>query len=304
MYLMVLHRPPAPQRLVVGKFMNTGVMPERNRLFALAEQNNSSRCVHPNIVEFIESFQNDAGYLVLVFEFADAGDLAKQIDMRCEMKPAPRPFRDVEVISIVTQIALALSFMHQRNILHRDIKSANVFLTKCGLIKLGDFGLSRQYTSDVTRDVGMTFVGTPYYVAPELWQQSAYSSKADMWSLGVLMYELLAMRKPFVGVSIPDLIQKIRSGVFEPVPATYGYSAEVIDLLHTLLSVDPCGRPSVVELLEHPVIQRGLVQLRNAAPTLPIDASLKQRFLEDVERVLLQPTQAAGAVAPAAVPTT
>lgn len=284
-YLMQSMRT-SPPKLVVGKFMNTIAMPERNRLFALAEQNNSSRCLHPNIVEFVESFQNDGGFLLLIFEFADAGDLSKQIEMREAVRPEPRRFREAEVVSIVTQTSLALLYLHQQNILHRDIKSANVFLTKCGLIKLGDFGLSRQYSSDVALDVGMTFVGTPYYVAPELWQQQPYSSKADMWSLGVLMYELMTMRKPFTGSSMADLIARISNGVYEPVGSEYGYSSELNMTLQCLLSVDPQQRPSIVELLQFPLMQNGLVQLKAAAPHLPIDERTKHLFIQDVDRVL------------------
>lgn len=290
-YLMQMLKT-TPPRLVVGKFMNTTAMPERNRLFALAEQNNSSRCLHPNIVEFVESFQNSSGYLLLIFEFADAGDLSKQIEMRASILPEARRFREAEVVSIITQISLALLYLHNQNIMHRDIKSANVFLTKCGLIKLGDFGLSRQYASDVAHDVGMTFVGTPYYVAPELWQQQSYSAKADMWSLGVLMYELMAMRKPFTGVSMSDLIGKISNGVFDPLAPECGYSSELNMILQSLLSVEPSQRPSIAELLQHPLMLSGLEQLRKAAPHLPIDDRTKQLFVADIDRVLLAQQEA------------
>jgi NIMA (never in mitosis gene a)-related kinase len=93
-----------------------------------------------------------------------------------------------------------MKHVHDRKIIHRDIKSQNVFLTKSGMAKLGDFGVARVMNN--TRDLAATVIGTPYYLSPEIVQSNTYDMKTDIWSLGVLLYEMCACKPPFNGENL------------------------------------------------------------------------------------------------------
>lgn len=114
------------------------------------------------------------------------------------------------VLNWFTQICLALKHVHDRKILHRDLKSQNIFLTKNNMIKLGDFGIARVLSE--TKSKAKTVVGTPYYLSPEIIQSKPYSFKSDIWSLGVLLYEMCALQPPFNAQSLHQLARKIIVG--------------------------------------------------------------------------------------------
>ena len=275
----------ASGRVVVGKFMDTSKMTEKNRNFALAEANNAAKCQHPNIIEFVEAHEKN-GRLLLIFEFADAGDLFAQVTARAPS----RFFREGEILLILSQLCLALNHLHEKKMMHRDLKTPNIFLTTCGLIKLGDFGFSRQYDSTLSADVGTTFCGTPYYLAPELWNQEPYSKKADTWSLGVILYELMALRKPFSGATMRELIDKVLTGDFDPLPGHY--SKELTQLCTDLLSVDPKKRPSITDIFKREIMRvNGLQSLQKNVPRLTtVPEKTRTAMINDIELVLNPPS--------------
>lgn len=279
----------ATNRVVVGKFMDTTAMGEKNRNFALAEAENASKCKHPNIVEFIECVQQE-GHLLLIFEFADAGDLFAQIHSRTASK---KYFREGEILLILTQLSLALNAMHKRKMLHRDLKSPNVFLTMSGLIKLGDFGFSREYDDTVSDNVAKTFCGTPYYLAPELWNQAPYSKKADMFSLGVILYELMALQKPFSGSTMRELVKNLMARNVDPLPGHY--SQELRDMCMSMLSLEAENRPSVTDLFETPLVRtQGLQKLLSSVPRLTtVSEPIRNMIVEDIETVMKETAAAA-----------
>ncbi|RNF17023.1 putative serine/threonine protein kinase, partial [Trypanosoma conorhini] len=117
--------------------------------------------------------------IALVLDYANAGDLRQEIKSRAK---ASRAFREHEAGLLFIQVLLALHHVHSRHMIHRDIKTANILLCSNGLVKLGDFGFGKMYSATVSGDVGKTFCGTPYYVAPEIWRRKPYSKKADLFS--------------------------------------------------------------------------------------------------------------------------
>jgi len=139
---------------------------------------------------------------------------------------------------------------HDRKILHRDLKAQNVFLQKNGIIKLGDFGIAKVLSSTVEKAV--TIVGTPFYLSPELIKNSPYNFKSDIWSLGVILYELCALQPPFNGSNIHMLAMQIVSGKFSPIPGKY--SMDIKSLIQKMLQQDPNKRPNINTLLKDKLV--------------------------------------------------
>ena len=144
-----------------------------------------------------------------------------------------------------TQIALALKHVHDHKVLHRDLKTQNVFLTKAGAIKLGDFGIAKCLSESISK--ASTIVGTPYFLAPEIMKGNPYSYEADIWALGVLLYELCSLKPPFVSSNIHGLAIQIVKGIYSPIPCFY--STELKDLIGRLLIVEPSKRLKIKNIL-------------------------------------------------------
>ena len=153
---------------------------------------------HPNITQFKEIYKVKSGKLCIVMEYCDGGDLAGKIEKRQEdSKKAGKwlYLSEDQVLHWFTQIALGVKHVHDRKILHRDLKPQNVFMTKKDFCKIGDFGVSSVLKR--TEDRAQSVAGTPYYFAPELYLDEPYSFSADVWSLGIMLYEMCALEYPF-----------------------------------------------------------------------------------------------------------
>ena len=125
---------------------------------------------HPNIIKFKDVFKDNNMFLNLVMEYADDGELAAKIS---ERRRQMQLFSEEEILNYFTQICLALKHCHDRKIMHRDLKASNVFLTRRGICKLGDFGIARVLGG--TRDKARSIVGTPLYLSPEILKQQPYN---------------------------------------------------------------------------------------------------------------------------------
>ncbi|XP_004680397.2 PREDICTED: serine/threonine-protein kinase Nek3 [Condylura cristata] len=145
---------------------------------------------HPNIVAFKESFEAE-GHLYIVMEYCDGGDLMQKIKHQ-----KGKLFPEAMVLDWFTQMCLGINHIHKKRVLHRDIKSKNIFLTQNGRVKLGDFGSARLLSSPMA--FACTYVGTPYYVPPEIWENMPYNNKSDIWSLGCILYELCTLKHPII----------------------------------------------------------------------------------------------------------
>ncbi|KAM6458855.1 serine/threonine-protein kinase Nek3 isoform 3-T4 [Liasis olivaceus] len=143
---------------------------------------------HPNIVTFAETFEAD-GHLHIVMEYCDDGDLIQKIKFQ-----KGKLFPEDMILKWFAQMCLGVKYIHEKRILHRDIKSKNIFLTQNGKIKLGDFGSAVLLNSPMA--YACSYVGTPYYVPPEIWENMPYNNKSDIWSLGCVLYELCTLKHP------------------------------------------------------------------------------------------------------------
>ncbi|XP_044521992.1 serine/threonine-protein kinase Nek3 isoform X2 [Gracilinanus agilis] len=194
---------------------------------------------HPNIVAFKESFEAD-GHLYIVMEYCDEGDLMQRIKNQ-----KGKLFPEDMILHWFTQMCLGVNHIHKKRVLHRDIKSKNVFLTQNGNIKLGDFGSARLLSKPMA--FACTYVGTPYYVPPEIWENMPYNNKSDIWSLGCILYELCTLKHPFQANSWKNLILKICKGSYNPLPSHYSY--ELRYLIKQMFKRDPTSRPSATTIL-------------------------------------------------------
>ncbi|XP_064212141.1 serine/threonine-protein kinase Nek8 isoform X1 [Tribolium castaneum] len=202
---------------------------------ALNEVEILSNLNHPNIIKYLGSFQKE-GSLVIIMEYADGGNLAQLINAK---KHKNEIFTEKSILNILSQISAAISYMHTNKILHRDLKSANIFLNMNGNVKVGDFGISKMLN---TRSQAQTVVGTPYYLSPEMCEGSDYNEKSDIWAIGCILYELACLRKPFEAMTLPVLVQKITACEYSNIPEIY--SDELSQLVHSILQRDPVARPS------------------------------------------------------------
>jgi NIMA (never in mitosis gene a)-related kinase len=214
-----------------------------------------ARLQHPNIVSFWESFNETTrgrSNLYIVMDFADGGDLSDLIKNRRN-----RLMSEKQVVNIAVQISLAMKHVHDRKILHRDLKSGNIFLTKSGVVKLGDFGIARVLRN--TGELASTQIGTPYFMSPEILQSKRYNSKTDIWSLGCVFFELAALKVPFNGSSMKQLVSNI---VRQSTPRISSqYSKEFCSLLYAMLAKNPKERPSINTVLAQAVMRNEITNI-------------------------------------------
>merc|ERR1711935_831945 len=156
-------------------------------------------------------------------------------------------FEESEVASWTMQILLALQYMHSHKILHRDLKPGNIFLTGDNMVKVGDFGLARTLTA--TMGLAQTQCGTPYYLSPEICQGNPYGPQNDLWATGVLVYELLTLKRPFEGFNLASVIMHI-CHTKHKYPSTARVSRDAKLVVDSLLIKDAGQRASVPALLQ------------------------------------------------------
>ena len=148
------------------------------------------QCRHESIVRYVEDFYERSKFLIIM-EFCSGGDLAKFIDAQTQLLPADF------IIDWVMQLTSGVYFIHKKKIIHRDLKPPNIFLTKDKLLKIGDFGIAKGL--DKTSGLASSWAGTSIYMAPEIHGGDKYDRMADMWSLGIVVFEIITLQKPFHG---------------------------------------------------------------------------------------------------------
>ncbi|XP_047712710.1 serine/threonine-protein kinase Nek1 isoform X6 [Prionailurus viverrinus] len=227
-------------RQYVIKEINISRMSNKEREESRREVAVLANMKHPNIVQYRESFEEN-GSLYIVMDYCEGGDLFKRINAQKGIL-----FQEDQILDWFVQICLALKHVHDRKILHRDIKSQNIFLTKDGTIQLGDFGIARVLNSTV--ELARTCIGTPYYLSPEICENKPYNNKSDIWALGCVLYEMCTLKHAFEAGSMKNLVLKIISGSFPPVSLHYSY--DLRNLLSQLFKRNPRDRPSVNSILE------------------------------------------------------
>lgn len=234
-------------KLVVIKEIALSKLTHQEQKDAWKETKVLSLLHHPNIISYYGCFL-EKQILHIVMEYADNGDLGEEIK---KAQNNNQHFDEDQILDWFVQICLAIKHLHDRKILHRDIKNQNIFLLKDNTAKLGDFGIAKML--DNTTQLSSTAIGTPYYLSPEICQGKPYNMKSDIWSLGCILYELCALRHPFDSTCLNGLIIQIQRS--KPAPIPYYYNSNLRLLVDKLLQKVPAKRPSVHEILEFDFIK-------------------------------------------------
>eukprot|EP00658_Telonema_sp_P-2_P008941 TRINITY_DN13389_c0_g1_i1.p1 TRINITY_DN13389_c0_g1~~TRINITY_DN13389_c0_g1_i1.p1 ORF type:complete len:617 (-),score=156.96 TRINITY_DN13389_c0_g1_i1:279-2084(-) len=226
----------------VIKELDVMSMEEKDQKKAVLEVNILATLKHPNIIGYKESYLHD-GFLCIVMEHADGGDIFHHIT---HAREEGFYVDESMIISWLAQILLALEYVHSHQLLHRDIKPQNIFLMSNGMVKLGDFGVSRVLEDDMA--LARTTTGTPCYFSPELCRSEEYDSKSDIWALGCITYEMAALLPPFQSEDMAQMCREICST--EPPPLPAHFSNDLRMLIKMMMEKDPGRRPSAHELLQ------------------------------------------------------
>ncbi|PAA61831.1 hypothetical protein BOX15_Mlig015933g1 [Macrostomum lignano] len=210
-------------------------------------------CHHPNIVEFFGAFLTDSracshASLWIAMEYCGGKSLQ---DIYATTR---RPFEEATIAFVMRETLRGLAHMHTKQQIHRDVKGANILLTKSGCVKLADFGISAQISETIGKR--MSFIGTPYWMAPEVAdvrRKGGYDERCDTWAAGITAIELAELEPPMFSLHPMKALQLLASSRYRPpkLKEKSSWSASFHEFLKTALRLSPKSRPTAQELLGH-----------------------------------------------------
>ena len=228
---------------------------EKEKENALNEVRILASLSHKNIIAYKEAFFDEPSKtLNIVMEYADDGDISTKIKYNLKNGLV---FRENIIWDYIIQILEGLKYLHEKKIIHRDLKSANLFVMKDGTIKIGDLNVSK------INKFGMasTQIGTPFYASPEIWKDQPYDYKSDIWSIGCIIYELCQLKPPFRGTSIKNLAKCIIKGNYDDISDCY--SNDLRKIIKMCLVLNPNNRPTSQQLLNCDFVQDKIKKFYN-----------------------------------------
>ena len=210
---------------VIKKLSLLGLTPNQKKEVKL-ESDILKKIKSKYVVQYYDSFEEENN-LYIVMEYCEGGDLNDCIEKHKKTKYL---LKEDEVWKLFLKITLGLADIHKLNILHRDLKTLNIFLKKDNDIRVGDLGVAKVLNQTY---FAKTFIGTPYYLSPEICEDKPYNDRSDVWALGCILYDLCTYRKPFTARSQGGLILKILNEI--PKPIDEYYSNQLRNLLKEIL---------------------------------------------------------------------
>jgi serine/threonine protein kinase len=222
----------------------------QQRELAAKEVRVLSQLYHANVVRYVEQVTEE-DKMFIVMEYCHGGDLKAFLQKR----RADGVFlKENEVLSMFRQLLRGVAYLHEQHMMHRDIKTANIFLTKSGRLKLGDFGLSKDDLG--ANGVANTVCGTPMYYSPELCRQVPYNFKADVWALGCVFYEIMALSHPYEGLPMRDMVKKIIALDYADPNPGRRYNVDVGTVVCQFMLCPASARLGAAQLLKLPILLR------------------------------------------------
>ena len=208
------------------------------------------------VVKFYESFKMNQNIYILM-EYCDNGDLCSFLNKVKKARKDENYFLDEDLVwKLFIQMSIGLYYIHSKKIIHRDIKTLNIFLTKNLDAKIGDLGVAK-----ILEDTNHanTFIGTPYYVSPEMCKNKPYNEKSDIWALGCILYELLTFNHPFTANNQPALFIKILNSKFNPFPP--GVPEDLKKMVEFILQKNCDERPTMEEIITSNSFQYNAIRI-------------------------------------------
>ena len=242
-------------QIVAIKVMNILRVSDEDLSAALNEIRILSSINNPYVVQYYESFiEKSQGQLWIVMELLEGGDLSKLIEKNIKTRSFPT---ERMIWSFFIQALLGLKALHNLNIIHRDLKPGNIYLTKDRQnIKIGDMNVSKV----VEYHFAKSLIGSPAYLAPEVWLMEPYTNTCDIFSLGCFIYEYASLQLPFDGTTMIELKNDILGQRQVKLPSKY--SAQLNSIISKCLIKSPVKRPTAEQLLEDPVVKEKMHQLK------------------------------------------
>ncbi|XP_048009525.1 serine/threonine-protein kinase Nek11 isoform X1 [Megalobrama amblycephala] len=253
-YLVKDTKAVAADKLKVLKEIPVGDLKPNETVHAIQEAQLLSQLNHPAILKFYTSFLERDAFCIIT-EYCEDKDLDCKLE---ELKRTGRTLSEPQVCEWLCQLLLGVHYIHQRRILHRDLKAKNIFLRK-NIVKIGDFGVSCLLMGSC--DLATTFTGTPYYMSPEALSHRGYDSKSDIWSLGCILYEMCCLVHAFEGQNFLAVVLKIVEGPTPSLPETY--SQQLNSLMQSMLEKDSSHRISAADALRSRFIEESLQSMKH-----------------------------------------
>ncbi len=241
------------KKIYALKQIKISQLKEKDKKNSLNEIRILASLSHKNIIGYKESFfDENSKTLNIIMEYADDGDISIKIKNNIKKSLL---FSEKTIWNWIIQLLEGINYLHENGIMHRDLKSANLFLLKNGILKIGDLNVS------IISKNGLAYTqtGTPYYAPPEIWKDHPYNFKCDIWSAGCIIYEICTLHPPFRGTNFKELFNNIIKGIYNPINKMY--SDDLRNLLKMMIVVNPDKRFDIKMILNSEIIKKKMKEM-------------------------------------------